>query len=121
MNQRLFSLMQSIRVKSLSTVLTVLVVSTGARAADCTFAARPDDFLVRESRVRREVSATALKLGKALPRSAAATPQAAGSIPHKNFIDDFIFGAMAAKNVPSARLTTDEEFFRRINFDLTGR
>jgi Protein of unknown function (DUF1553)/Protein of unknown function (DUF1549) len=87
---------------------------------DCTFATRPDDLLARESRLRRDVSATAVKLNKVLPRTAAA-PRAATSMPRRNFIDDYIFGAMAAQQVPSARLTTDAEFFRRINLDLIGK
>src|SRR5690348_5008332 len=90
---------------------------TPARAAeqrtismgDCTLAARPDDFLARESRLRRDVSATALKLNNVLPRTAAA-PRSAGSVPRRNFIDDYIFGAMAVQKVPAAQLTTDAEF-----------
>lgn len=42
-------------------------------------------------------------------------------IPKRNFIDEAIFGAMAAKGIRSAPLTTDEEFCRRIWLDLTGR
>jgi hypothetical protein len=120
------------RVKIFS-ILGVLVVIAAFRipaargeeqrtvsAGDCTFATRPDDFMAREARVRRDISATVLKLNKLLPRTAAA-PQAASSIPHRNFIDDYIFGAMSAQKVPSAQLTTDAEFFRRINLDLIGR
>jgi len=43
---------------------------------------------------------------------------AAGS---NNFIDDFIFGKMAAAGVQPAPLTTDSEFLRRVSLDLTGR
>jgi len=113
--------------RAFSAILGLLVI-TGARAGDqrtisagdCTFAARPDDFMGREARVRRDVSSTAVKLGRVLPRTAS-TAQPANTIPHRNFIDDYIFGSMAAQKVPSARLTTDEEFFRRINVDLIGR
>src|ERR1051326_5643739 len=120
--------MPTYRVKASSALLGLVFVITGARAGDqrtvsagdCTFAARPDDFMGREARLRREISSSAVKLGRALPRTASA-PQAASSIPHRNFIDDYIFGAMSAQKVPSARLTTDEEFFRRINLDLIGR
>lgn len=37
-----------------------------------------------------------------------------------NFIDDFIFGKIAADGVPLADPTTDQEFVRRIYLDLTG-
>lgn len=87
---------------------------------DCTFAANPDQFLARESRFRRDLASVTQKLSAALPRSAS-KPRAADSIPHRNFIDDAIFGVLASRGIPSAALTTDEEFFRRINFDLAGR
>jgi hypothetical protein len=43
------------------------------------------------------------------------------AIPHFNFIDSQIFGKMSADGVPSAELTTDAEFLRRVSIDLTGR
>jgi hypothetical protein len=45
------------------------------------------------------------------------------SIPVKrqNFIDDFVFGKMDRDKIPHAGLTTDTEFLRRVNLDLTGR
>jgi hypothetical protein len=48
--------------------------------------------------------------------SAAATP-----IVRRSFIDDEIFNKLIASKLSPASLTTDEEFFRRINLDLTGR
>ena len=42
-------------------------------------------------------------------------------IPRKNLIDEFIFGKMEKDGVPHAALSSDEEFFRRIHIDLTGR
>jgi hypothetical protein len=106
-------------------MLAVINAASGAEqrtvsAGDCTFASRPDDFMAREARVRRDISVTALKLNRIGPRAIAA-PRAAAEIPHRNFIDDYIFDAMTAQGVPAARLTTDEEFFGRINLDLIGR
>src|SRR6516162_10228396 len=95
-------------VKFLSAFLSI-ASGIAAAGADCTFSARRDDFLARESRLRSNVSATTLKLSRILPRMAAA-PESASSVPHRNFIDDYIFGGMIARNVASARLTTDEEF-----------
>jgi hypothetical protein len=118
--------MRTNRVKASAALLGILfVITAGAEQrsisiGDCTFAARPDDFLARESRLRLDVSVTALKLNNILPRAAAA-PRPASSLPRRNFIDDFIFGAMTAQQVPPARLTTDAEFFRRINLDLVGK
>ena len=44
------------------------------------------------------------------------------TIPHKNFIDDFIFGKkMKEDDIPHAPLASDEEFLRRVHLDLTGR
>jgi uncharacterized protein DUF1553/uncharacterized protein DUF1549 len=90
-------------------------------ARDCSFNANRDDFLARESRIRRDISDRAVKVNGALARSAAAAPLDAAAIPRQNFIDDAIFGDLDTMGVPAARLTTDEEFFRRINLDLIGR
>ena len=42
-------------------------------------------------------------------------------VPIRNYIDRYIFDKMARDHVPSAGLTTDADFFRRITLDLTGR
>ncbi|MBS1830788.1 MAG: DUF1553 domain-containing protein [Acidobacteria bacterium] len=49
----------------------------------------------------------------------AARPSA--PVPRVNLIDDHIFGKMARDRIPHAPLASDEEFFRRIHIDLTGR
>lgn len=95
-------------------------VSASVSGANCTFQAAPDRFLAVQGRVQAEVSRRAQQFQKAT--AAAATPRAtAESIARHNFIDDQIFNALAAAKVQPARLTSDEEFFRRINLDLTGR
>lgn len=48
-------------------------------------------------------------------------PVKAAPVPRRNFIDEHIFGAMERDRIPHAPLATDEEFFRRIHLDLTGR
>src|SRR5260370_16135530 len=45
----------------------------------------------------------------------------ASSIPRHNLIDDYIFGKMDRDRIPSADLSTDGEFIRRVYLDLTGR
>lgn len=42
-------------------------------------------------------------------------------IPRVNYVDDEIFGKMEADNVPSAPLSSDAEFLRRVSLDLVGR
>ncbi len=88
---------------------------------DCTFRASPDAFLSAQSRAHREVFQRTVKLDKALAANGAAAEAAPAPIDHRNFIDDEIFNKLDTQGVASARLTTDEEFFRRINLDLTGR
>jgi hypothetical protein len=95
-------------------------VSAGVSGSNCTFQATPDRFVAVQSRVQADVSRRAQQFqkGTAMSTKAAATAE---SIPRHNFIDDEIFNALIAAKVQPARLTTDEEFFRRINLDLTGR
>ena len=57
------------------------------------------------------------RLAGSLPRGAVASEP----VPHRNFIDDRIFGKMEKDGVPHAPLATDQEFFRRVTLDLTGR
>jgi hypothetical protein len=53
-----------------------------------------------------------------LPKTNAQTTQ---SIRRNNYIDEFIFGKMERDKVPHSRLSSDEEFLRRVYLDLTGR
>ena len=50
-----------------------------------------------------------------------AKPEFSGPVPHRNFIDDEIFGKMERDRIPHAPLTTDQEFIRRVKLDLAGR
>jgi hypothetical protein len=43
------------------------------------------------------------------------------AVPRKNLIDEFIFSTMQQDGIPHAALSSDEEFFRRVHIDLTGR
>ncbi len=45
----------------------------------------------------------------------------AGRLPRRNFIDNQILGKMERDGIPYAPLSTDQEFFRRVTLDLTGR
>jgi len=50
-----------------------------------------------------------------------AAPVATAPVQRRNLIDEFIFGKMDADKIPHAGLSSDEEFFRRVHIDLTGR
>lgn len=100
------------------------LVCLGVLAADrtlpeCSFTAGGGDALAREGRSRRDISLRLAKLdGTPGRRATAAAPS---SIPRRNFIDVEIFNRLAARGVASARLSTDQEFMRRVYLDLTGR
>ncbi len=89
---------------------------------NCSFRNDPDEYL---QRVSRERAALAAQTGKvAAARFAAGDSRrnvAASTIPRRSFIDTEIFDRLSREGVGSARLTTDEEFVRRIYLDLTGR
>ena len=88
-------------------------------SVNCSFKSDPDAFLARESRARRMILDRASKFNAAAGESRYSVP--ASEIPIRNLIDEHILGRLAQSNVRSARLTSDEEFVRRIYFDLTGR
>ena len=88
---------------------------------NCTFQASPDTFLASQSRVRREIFERARTFQSAVRTTGVGLPAAATPIPHRNVIDDEIFNRLAASSITPANLSTDEEFFRRITLDLTGR
>src|SRR5947207_10113860 len=91
--------------------------------ADCAFHIDPDRFLASEGRVRREVNDRAVKLNRLLSAREETPARAAQpeSIPQRNFVDQEIFGKLIRTKTPSAQLSTDAEFVRRIYLDLTGR
>jgi hypothetical protein len=112
-------------------LIGIAVFSSGAlQAADseesrplqgCTFTAKPDEFLSAQSRTRSYIYETTGKLSRARYGDKQGDTVQATDIPRRNLIDDEIFGKLASLNIPSAPLTTDEEFLRRITLDLTGR
>lgn len=64
---------------------------------------------------RADASALTEKLR---PSSGAGTTAA---VPRRNFIDEYVFSKMERDGIPHAPLSSDEEFFRRVHIDLTGR
>lgn len=99
---------------------STLASLTEPNGANCSFKSNPDEYTSRESSVRELVAERAARF--LTPRYANATRTAdPGSIPLNGFIDEAIFRRLFAAGVPSARLSSDEEFLRRIYLDLTGR
>src|SRR5579862_9600188 len=45
----------------------------------------------------------------------------AAELPHRNFIDDYIFAKIRKDGVSQAGISSDAEFLRRVTLDLTGR
>jgi len=93
---------------------------TAVSGANCTFKQNPARFQGQTARAIKNISSNLSALSHA-QKAMSATVLDAASVPHANFIDDQIFPAMAAAGVQSAPISGDEEFFRRINLDLTGR
>jgi len=96
-------------VLCLGLTVAALAQSTGTPAL-------PKDHppLPREDRRKQ-----AARLTEALAKPIKSSPVA--EIASKNLIDDFVFGRMAKDGIPHAPLASDEEFFRRVHIDLTGR
>src|SRR5215212_2007576 len=90
-------------------------------AENCVFQVEPDRFLAREGRARREVNERVLKMSTAFSRDASVRAASADSIPQRNIVDQEIFGKLIKAGVPSAQLSSDAEFVRRIYLDLIGR
>lgn len=99
----------------LSVTIFATAISFGQGSGEnCTFRVDPDEYLTRVVRERRAVAERAGKFSRL-------ESVAAEEIPRRNFIDQEIFDRLSQEGVRSARLSTDEEFLRRITLDLTGR
>jgi hypothetical protein len=87
---------------------------------NCTFKSTPEDLVSSQARahselferVRQFAATRAGKQGRTI---------AASSLPRRNFIDEQIFNRLDQEGVPAAELSNDEDFFRRVTLDLTGR
>jgi hypothetical protein len=91
--------------------------------ANCTFKQNPAKFRGQTERSIKAISSSLAALDKSrkMMNMSDLSVLDPATVQHSNFIDDQIFPAMAAAGVQSAPLSGDEEFFRRINLDLTGR
>lgn len=106
--------------------LPILILASGlilsAAGGDCSFLNNPDEYLPDTERIHTMRSDITKRVSTfvyaAMPADALADAE---SIPRRNFIDEHIFGRMAAAGIPSAPLASDVEFLRRVTLDLTGR
>ncbi|MBM3725198.1 MAG: DUF1553 domain-containing protein [Acidobacteria bacterium] len=94
----------------------VLAAGLLAGQPDCRF----DGDREAPTRALRRVEEAAGRMAKSPAFAAASRNVPASAIPRRNFIDRAVFDRLQRLNVPAARLTTDEEFVRRIHLDLTG-
>jgi hypothetical protein len=89
-----------------------------APSADCAFSGAAD---VDGRRIRDAVSRATLAFVSSHPAAASAPFRPVGRIRRVNYVDEEIFGKMDADKIPSAPLSSDAEFLRRVTLDLTGR
>jgi hypothetical protein len=93
-----------------------------ASGENCSFIAAPERVLSRADRIRRETYDRTLTFAKALPKQAtSAKAVSAADLPWRSFIDEEVFRKLQADGMAPAALSSDEEFYRRIKLDLTGR
>lgn len=93
-----------------------------ASGENCSFIAAPEKVLSRADRIRREAYDRTLAFAKAMPKSVAVRAAvSAADLPRRSFIDEEIFRKLEADGMAPATLASDEEFYRRIKLDLTGR
>src|SRR5213592_1903383 len=111
---------------TLPILIAASAILLDAAKGDCVFLSNPDEFMLNTERLRKAdsdlTSRIAMYVSSALtadqPTAQTLNPAAA---PRKNFIDDAIFGRMAAAGIQAAPIASDSEFLRRVTLDLTGR
>jgi hypothetical protein len=83
----------------------------------------PDQFEKAHERIFSAPVDTGKEAGRLTAEASKSLPKAGSSsaiIPHKNFIDDFVFSRIEKDGIPHSPLSTDEEFLRRAYLDATG-
>src|SRR6267142_6029580 len=84
-------------------------------SAGCTYLDNPDHFLYVPGQHWREISGWTERVARDVS-AADGMP-----MPRKNLIDEHIFTRMERDGIHPAPLAGDQEFFRRVYLDLTGR
>lgn len=89
------------------------------RAQDCTFQKDPSSYRNREQSAWQQSFDATTKSTARLGGGGRAVK--ASAMPRVSYIDDFVFSKLEERDIPSAAISTDEEFLRRASLDLTGR
>ncbi|WP_321475671.1 DUF1549 domain-containing protein [uncultured Paludibaculum sp.] len=124
---RLYPILMTLVLAAGGGIRLAVAADVPPRAADqpganCSYIAAPDSVVSQATRVRREIYEQALAFAKAVPqRKTGRKPAAPSQFVRRNLIDQEIFQRLEAGGMLAAPLSGDEEFFRRINLDLTGR
>lgn len=95
--------------------------STVDVGVNCSYKAEPDKFTSGAARAQRMVYENLRRVKPRSPEGVLRANQVPGGVERRSFIDDLIFDRLNERRVAAARLSTDEEFVRRIYLDLTGR
>jgi hypothetical protein len=111
------SLLTAAAIVGGSLAIRVRAEEAETREVGCSFRADPAEFLQRQSRARTDAYERTAKLARGGKNFAVP----ASTLTRRNFIDDAIFGKLERDGVPSAPRSSDQEFVRRIYFDLAGR
>jgi len=93
----------------------------GGATADCAAGRATLDPLAAEREVARTIDLLVSSHACGPPLRSRNCPEPPIPPPHVNFIDDEIFDKLQADGIVPAALAGDEEFFRRVTLDLTGR
>ena len=111
---------------TLPVLIAASAILLAAAKNDCVFLKNPDEFMLNTERLRKAnsdlTSRIVMYVSSALSADEPTVPTLnPAAVPRKNFIDDAIFGRMAAAGIQSAPIASDVEFLRRVTLDLTGR
>src|ERR1043166_7538090 len=111
---------------TLPILIAASAILLAAAKSDCVFLRNPDEFILKTERLRKAdselTSRIAMYVSSPLTAEQGTAPMLnPAAAPRKTFIDDAIFGRMAAAGIQSAPIASDAEFLRRVTLDLTGR
>src|SRR5437867_7364809 len=111
---------------TLPILIAASAILLAAAKSDCVFLRNPDEFMLKTERLRKADSELTSRIAMYVSSPLTAEQATAqmlnpAAAPRKNFIDDAIFGRMAAAGIQSAPIASDVEFLRRVTLDLTGR
>jgi hypothetical protein len=87
----------------------------------CTFKSDPSAFLDAQAKARESIHRRLKEFAGVSIVRRSVPSEASAPLPHRNFVDDHILGKLEQMNIQPARLSSDEEFVRRVYLDIIGR